>query len=167
MKNRTKFKNSMVSLMLVCFLAGCASTSDLREDLEETSALVDEINVGTVAVTLIEGVEKYERFRSTLETTMKDRYVHSGSEITFDKVEFLIDQVHFDHKGASFATGGASGGNWVQGHLIITVDGETTEIPVEERFNTGGGYTVFQDWEARMIIALIKIFDYEFLDIFL
>ena len=66
---------------------------------------------------------------------MTTRYLSSASEITFDKIAFYIDEVHFDHKGASFGTGGLSGGNWVKSRLLITVNDNTTEKYIEERFN--------------------------------
>lgn len=90
---------------------------------------------------------------------MQKRYVCSSSKSAFKELAFVINDVHFEDKGASLLTGGATGGNSLHGMLILNKGGMIHQIRVDEEFNTGGGYTIIQDWEDRMIKAVLLDID--------
>jgi len=141
-------------------LLGCA-TQRLEDELSESESVVkNKYGAHSVAVSLRTDSQKYERFRANLERAMRERYVVSKDEAIRQSIDLEIEEIHFDHKGASFATGGASGGNWFYGRLRFE-NREGTEINERfgHRFNTGGGYTIFQNWEDRMIKAILVEID--------
>lgn len=147
-----------VILAFAAILTGCA-THKVQSRLDRNQALVAQYQCGSASVILAYPDEKYERFRSSLESEITSRYVGSEEAATYSQIEVIIDEVHFIHKGASFATGGASGGNWIKGKFLLHQGDSSQEFTIYKSFNTGGGYTIFQDWEKMMIESVLSQID--------
>jgi len=150
---------SGVSFILIAlFFSGCA-TARLEKTLAQNAGAIGHLSASSVEVTL-RGHSIYdEPFRFRLNKAMRERYVHTDSTPAFEKMAFVINDVSFEDKGASFVSGGAAGGNSLHGILTLTRGGVSQEIRIDKEFNTGGGYTIMQDWEDRMIKAVLVDID--------